>query len=192
MPFERTRKQFSIRLSFALTINKSQGQTIKHIGVYLPYHVFTHGQLYVALSRGVTASNTKVLDKNGTLAGHHGTYTKNILFKELLFKVIVQRDCWFLVSALNKNYNIEEEEEERGGIRAKAQTQDALCAEVCTAANNSAVCTAANCIAMQTAVKTAANCIAMQTAVKTTANYNAVCTAVLLHKLRNAVLGLCI
>ncbi|WVZ97143.1 hypothetical protein U9M48_042698 [Paspalum notatum var. saurae] len=55
------RKQFSIRLSFAMTINKAQGQTIPHVGVYLPESVFSHGQLYVALSRATARSNIKVL-----------------------------------------------------------------------------------------------------------------------------------
>ncbi|KEH36048.1 PIF1 helicase [Medicago truncatula] len=48
------RKQFSVRLSFAITINKSQRQTIPNVRIYLPRHVFSHGQLYVALSRGVS------------------------------------------------------------------------------------------------------------------------------------------
>ncbi|XP_028074574.1 uncharacterized protein LOC114276939 [Camellia sinensis] len=64
LPFEMTRTQFPVRLSFALTINKSQGQTIPHVGIYLPDHVFSHGQLYVALSRGVSDQTTKVLEEN--------------------------------------------------------------------------------------------------------------------------------
>ncbi|XP_028085769.1 ATP-dependent DNA helicase PIF1-like [Camellia sinensis] len=36
LPFEMARTQFPVRLSFALTINKSQGQTIAHVGIYLP------------------------------------------------------------------------------------------------------------------------------------------------------------
>nr|XP_027120764.1 ATP-dependent DNA helicase PIF1-like [Coffea arabica] len=50
-PFKFKRKQYPIRLCFAMTINKSQGQTIPHVGIYLPQPIFSHGQLYVALSR---------------------------------------------------------------------------------------------------------------------------------------------
>ncbi|KAL4581486.1 hypothetical protein LXL04_017703 [Taraxacum kok-saghyz] len=62
-PFKLKRKQFPIRLSFAMTINKAQGQTIPNVGVYLPESVFSHDQLYVALSRGISRENTKVLVK---------------------------------------------------------------------------------------------------------------------------------
>ncbi|XP_073039060.1 uncharacterized protein [Primulina eburnea] len=67
LPFELTRRQFPIRLSFALTINKAQGQTIPNIGVFLRNHVFSHGQLYVALSRGVSQNSTKILVKDWNL-----------------------------------------------------------------------------------------------------------------------------
>ena len=50
-PFEWQRRQFPVRTAFAITINKSQGQTLKHAGVWLRGQVFTHGQLYVALQR---------------------------------------------------------------------------------------------------------------------------------------------
>ncbi|KAG7955672.1 hypothetical protein I3843_11G084800 [Carya illinoinensis] len=58
-PFKRT--QFPIRLSFAMIINKLQGQILDFVGIYLPQHVFSHGQLYVALSRAKTASTVRIL-----------------------------------------------------------------------------------------------------------------------------------
>ncbi|MGH9060520.1 MAG: DEAD/DEAH box helicase, partial [Acidimicrobiales bacterium] len=51
MPFKLKRRQFPVRLAFAMTINKAQGQTLQRVGLFLPSHVFPHGQLYVALSR---------------------------------------------------------------------------------------------------------------------------------------------
>ncbi|KAL0349932.1 UNVERIFIED_CONTAM: ATP-dependent DNA helicase PIF1 [Sesamum radiatum] len=80
MPFKMIRRQFPIRLSFALTINKSQEQTIPNVGIYLPEHVFSHGQLYVALSRGVSERTTKVLVIKEKINGIEGTYTRNVVF----------------------------------------------------------------------------------------------------------------
>ena len=63
LSFKFKRKQFPVRLSFAMTINKSQGQTIPNVGIYLPKPVFSHGQLYVGLSKGVSRSTTRILAK---------------------------------------------------------------------------------------------------------------------------------
>ncbi|XP_068464800.1 uncharacterized protein [Phaseolus vulgaris] len=54
LPFVLIRTQFPVKLSFAITINKSQGQIIPNVGIYLPRHIFSHGQLYVALSRDLS------------------------------------------------------------------------------------------------------------------------------------------
>ncbi|VDP25960.1 unnamed protein product [Heligmosomoides polygyrus] len=51
LPFRLRRRQFPIRLSFAMTINKSQGQSFSKVGIALHDPIFAHGQLYVALSR---------------------------------------------------------------------------------------------------------------------------------------------
>ncbi|WVZ92085.1 LOW QUALITY PROTEIN: hypothetical protein U9M48_038176, partial [Paspalum notatum var. saurae] len=60
-PFQFKRKRFPVRLSFAMTVNKARGQTIPNVGVYLPEPVFSHGRLYVAISRATARSNIKIL-----------------------------------------------------------------------------------------------------------------------------------
>ncbi|XP_066311307.1 uncharacterized protein [Miscanthus floridulus] len=97
-PFQFKRKQFPIRLSFAMTVNKAQGQTIPNVGVYLPKPVFSYGQLYVALSRATTRLNIRILavpaaekdvnKEKGKGKGKKGStkdiFTKNIVYKEVL------------------------------------------------------------------------------------------------------------
>ncbi|KAL7600227.1 hypothetical protein Lser_V15G21915 [Lactuca serriola] len=84
LPFKLKRKQFPVCLSFSMTINKAQGQTISNMGVYLPDSIFSHEQLYVALSRGISRVNTKVLVKPEKTFDHDAIYTSNVVYKEVL------------------------------------------------------------------------------------------------------------
>jgi hypothetical protein len=71
VPIQFKRLQFPIRLAFAMTINKSQGQTMSVCGLDLSTPCFSHGQLYVACSRVGKPSSLFVLAKDGI--------TKNIV-----------------------------------------------------------------------------------------------------------------
>lgn len=98
------RRQFPIRLGYALTINKSQGQSFDYVGIYLPIPVFGHVQLYVALSRCTSREKLKILltekstfeninckkmknnKKNISrdITDCENTYTTNIVYQEIL------------------------------------------------------------------------------------------------------------
>ena len=79
-----SRRQFPVRLAFAMTINKSQGQSVRHVGLELRVPVFSHGQLYVALSRCTSGNRIKALFPDDS----NGTATVNIVYKELLTGLI--------------------------------------------------------------------------------------------------------
>ncbi|KAK9051315.1 hypothetical protein SSX86_027942 [Deinandra increscens subsp. villosa] len=79
--FRFQRRQFPISVCFAMTINKSQGQSLSRVGLYLKAPVFSHGQLYVALSRVKSKKGLKILilDEDGRPTN----VTKNIVYKSL-------------------------------------------------------------------------------------------------------------
>jgi hypothetical protein len=82
LPFTFARKQFPLRLAYAMNINKSQGQTLFHVGLHLVDDVFSHGQLYVAFSCAKAPVNVKVqlLD---TVHGEIGLM-RNVAYEEAL------------------------------------------------------------------------------------------------------------
>ncbi|CAN1254544.1 ATP-dependent DNA helicase PIF1 [Linum perenne] len=80
-PFTLRRRQFPVRTCYAMTINKSQGQTLDCVGLYLPKPVFSHGQLYVAVSRVRSADGLHILI--GDSGSRVDSITKNIVYREI-------------------------------------------------------------------------------------------------------------
>ena len=68
-----------------MTVNKAQGQSLDVVGIDLREPAFTHGQLYVALSRVTELQGLKVL-----LLEEHGRTTQNIVYPEVLIQGILQ------------------------------------------------------------------------------------------------------
>ena len=86
-PFQFKRQQFLIKLAYAVSINKSQGQTLDRVGIYLPSPVFSHGQLYVAMSRVRASQDLKIQicnTKEHGMIGNDGSYTRNVVYPEIL------------------------------------------------------------------------------------------------------------
>jgi hypothetical protein len=78
LSFTLSRKQFPLMLSFAMTINKSQGQSFEAVGVDLRSPVFSHGQFYVAASRVTSKAGLSILLPSDA------SQTSNIVYPEIL------------------------------------------------------------------------------------------------------------
>ncbi len=82
-PFEFQRRQFPVRLCFAMTANKAQGQTLEQAGIYLPKDFWSHGQLYVACSRVGNPQNLKIYSQTGHYPHQKGLHTRNEVFRAI-------------------------------------------------------------------------------------------------------------
>jgi Helicase len=69
-----------VKVSFAMSINKSQGQSVTYVGLDLRNAFFIHGQLYVAVSRATSAHNIKAIWDSNIAA----PVTKNIVYPEVI------------------------------------------------------------------------------------------------------------
>jgi len=72
-------------LSYAMTINKSQGQSLGFVGLYLLTPVFSHGQLYVVVSRVQSKSGLKILIHDND--NKRCSKTTNVVYKEVFQNV---------------------------------------------------------------------------------------------------------
>lgn len=78
LPFILYRKQFPIVLAFVISINKAQGQSFEEVGIYIHRPLFSHGQLYVALSRGRDPKKIYIQNSSENQSG-----ITNIVWKEV-------------------------------------------------------------------------------------------------------------
>ena len=83
-PFNMERRQFPTKICFGMSSNKSQGQTLSRVGIYQCQDFFTHGQLYVAMSRVRQKFNLRIVKKNGKYPRRQGLYTDNVVYPEIL------------------------------------------------------------------------------------------------------------
>ena len=71
-----------------MSVNKSQSQTFEVVGLYLKQPVFSHGQLYVALSRSGDPDHVHVMvipsEQQGEVRNYAGVTTLNHVYVSVL------------------------------------------------------------------------------------------------------------
>uniref|UniRef100_A0A1B0CJG7 ATP-dependent DNA helicase n=1 Tax=Lutzomyia longipalpis TaxID=7200 RepID=A0A1B0CJG7_LUTLO len=98
LPFILKRVQFPVRLAFSITINNSQGQTLKVAGIDLRHDCFSHGQLYVAASRVGSPRHLIILSPDGK--------AKNVILSPSLS---VPQNFAAAVVSIEKNFSIQQD-----------------------------------------------------------------------------------
>lgn len=86
IPVQLKKTQFPLRLCFAMTINKAQSQTLDFVGIYLREPIFSHGQLYVALSRTKSSKYVKILIRPPTADNNDDHSTYNVVYNEIIHR----------------------------------------------------------------------------------------------------------
>lgn len=108
-PYIQRTTQYPIKLAYAFTIHKSQGQTYEKVILDLRSHIFAPGQLYVALSR------VKSLD---------GLYlTKPVTYSD----IIVDESIFEFLYELRKNNEVKEHPVQRITVQPRQSVYNTLC-----------------------------------------------------------------
>ena len=81
--FQFTRLQFPLRLAYAMTYNKSQGQTIERVLMVIITPPFTHGHVYVPLSKVTNYANIRMYCRDVDTVGFSPILTY-IVYPEFL------------------------------------------------------------------------------------------------------------
>jgi len=88
-------------VSFAMSINKSQGKSLKHVGVYLSTSVFSHGQLYVAISRATSRKGLNIVLTD--YDGEDINLTSNVVYRVVFSRSIYILQFWWFLDSISWN-----------------------------------------------------------------------------------------